>query len=98
MGPLAREAIDDAAALHHLELSPCDQTARGLARALHPVAPVFAEHTLLGRMGAHGASQIVINPRLLVDHLARHFASYIAVMRNPANTSERARFEAMFDS
>jgi len=45
-----------------------------------------------------GASQIVINPRLLVDHLAQHFASYLTTLNNQANAAERARFEAMFDS
>jgi hypothetical protein len=45
-----------------------------------------------------GASQIVINPKLLVDHLSNHFTSYVSTISNPANMSERARFEAMFAS
>ena len=45
-----------------------------------------------------GASRIIINPRLLVEHLCNHFDSYVKTIEDASNASERANFEAMFDS
>ena len=45
-----------------------------------------------------GASRIIINPRLLVEHLSDHFDSYVKTIEDSSNPRERANFEEMFDS
>ena len=45
-----------------------------------------------------GKHEIIINPKLLTDHLRAHLEDYLKRLRDSANAEARTNFEAMYDS
>jgi hypothetical protein len=54
--------------------------------------------TVVYDKSSHSIFEVIINPRLLVEHVRAHFEHYIAQLRDPQNVALRANFFKYFDS